>query len=303
MTNTNIGKLGVWANIYADSYPEQIKLARQIEDWGYSALWLPDPLVHDPFISLAAIALHTDKLYLGTGIASIQTRAPVAMSATRQSLGSLCNGRLILGLGVSHSEVIADMLHMDYRKPMTTMSNYLDAMKSVNVFDPEGSATAAASEKQYGIVVLAALGDKMLELASNKADGAHPYLVTPEHSARARAVMGPDSWLAPEQKVILCKDASSARRAARQHLAIYLSLQNYRNSLLKLDFTESDFEHGGSDRLVDALITWGDETTILKHLERHWHNGADHVCIQPLRPDGQPGYDYQAIEAFAPGSG
>ena len=106
--------------------------------------------------------------------------------------------------------------------------------------------------------------------------------------------------LAPEQKVLLVKNASEARPIARKFMTLYLGLQNYRNNLLTLGFNENDFEDGGSNRLVDAIVAWGDETTILKRIEEHWKNGADHVCIQPLRPDGEPGFDPKAIAAFAP---
>lgn len=300
MNTQDIGKLGIWANIYTDSYPDQIRLAQQIERWGYSTLWVPDPLQKDPFVSLAVIAPETSELYLATGIANIQTRSPTAMAATRCSLGELSNGRLILGLGVSHMEVITGMLHMNFGKPLATMDAYLEAMKPENIVDLRGTGTPTDYRERYGIVVVAALRDKMLALSASKADGAHPYLTTPEHTARARAVMGPDSFLAPEQKVLLVKDAATARAAARKHVGIYLGLQNYRNNLLTLGFTENDFEHGGSDRLVDALVAWGDETTIMKRIEAHWASGADHVCIQPLRPDGDFGYDYRAMEAFAP---
>jgi len=297
MDTQQIGKLGVWATIYTDSYPEQIRLAQQVERWGYSTLWVPDPLQQDPFVSLATIAPETDNLLLATGIANIMTRAPVAMAATRASLGALSNGRLILGLGVSHPEVISGMLGMDYRKPVTTMRNYLEAMQPMNVRDN----TAAASDNKLGIVVLAALGDNMLALSANNADGAHPYLTTPEHTARARNIMGPTSFLAPEQKVLLIKDASTARSIARKHVAIYLGLQNYRNNLKTLGFSDNDFEHGGSDRLIDALVAWGDESSIQKRIEAHWQAGANHVCIQALRTDGEFGYDRRALEAFAPG--
>ena len=301
MNTRDIGKLGVWANIYTDSYPDQIRLAQQIERWGYSTLWVPDPLHKDPFVSLSIIAPQTDSLFLATGIANVMTRSPVAMAATRTSLGELCNGRLILGLGVSHPEVISGMLHMDFGKPLTNMRNYLAAMRPVSVRDNPDQLSPADDRDKYGIVVLAALGDKMLDLSATRADGAHPYLTTPEHTARAREIMGPASFLAPEQKILMIRDASTARSVARKHVGIYLGLRNYRNNLLTLGFTEKDFEHGGSDRLIDALVAWGDETAIQKRIEEHWNHDADHVCIQALRQDGEFGYDYRALEALAPG--
>ena len=140
----------------------------------------------------------------------------------------------------------------------------------------------------------------MLGLAGAQADGAHPYFVTPEHTARARERMGPDKFLAPEQKVLLINDPSEARDVARKAMSVYIGLPNYRNNLLTLGFDETDFENGGSDRLVDAIVAWGDETSVMKRIEAHWDNGADHVCIQALRADGENGFDQATIEALAP---
>jgi probable F420-dependent oxidoreductase len=158
---------------------------------------------------------------------------------------------------------------------------------------------APQPEKQ-GLIVLAALRDKMVGLAGTAADGAHPYFVTPEHTARAREILGSEPLLAPEQKVLFVKDPSEARAAGRQAMSTYLGLTNYRNNLLTLGFTEEDFEHGGSDRLVDAIVAWGDETAIMKRVEAHWANGADHVAIQPLLPSGDQGFDRRTVEALAP---
>jgi probable F420-dependent oxidoreductase len=150
-------------------------------------------------------------------------------------------------------------------------------------------------------IVLAALRDKMLDLASTRTAGAHPYLVPPEHTARARKVMGDDAWLCPEQMVILETDATKARKVARDQLAVYLSLPNYQNNLRQFGFDDADFADRGSDRLVDAIVVWGDEQTIAERIEAHHSAGANHVCIQPFRPDGQPGPDLRALEALAPG--
>ena len=151
-------------------------------------------------------------------------------------------------------------------------------------------------------MVLAALRPKMLALAAESTRGAHPYNVTPEHTARAREILGPDAWLCPDQKVILETDASLARAAARQNLGGYLSLPNYQNNWKWLGFEDSDFADGGSDRLIDALVVWGNEETIRERIRAHHDAGATHVCIQPLRPDGTPGPDLRALEALAPGA-
>ena len=292
MTKPELGRLGVWTWLEAYAHGDCIALAQRLEQQGYGALWVPEAFGRDPFVLLTLLARETTKLKLATGIANIYARDAMAMNAARLSLQEISGGRLVLGLGVSHAEIVTPMRHHDYGKPVATMRRYVEAMN--------GASYGAPRPAQAVPVILAALREKMLGLAAEIADGAHPYFVTPEHTARARAILGPDKLLAPEQKVLLVKDATEARRLARQYMALYLGLQNYRNNLLWLGFTESDFENGGSDRLVDAIVAWGDETAIRKRIEAHWANGADHVCIQPLRPDGQPGYDPVALTALAP---
>ncbi len=292
MTKPDLGRLGVWTWLEAYSANDCIALAQRLERQGYGALWVPEAFGRDPFVLLTLLARETTGLKLATGIANIYARDPMAMNAARLSLQEISGGRLVLGLGVSHAEIVTPMRHHDYGKPVATMRGYVEAMN--------GASYGAPRPTQPVPVILAALREKMLGLAAEVADGAHPYFVTPEHTARARAILGPDKLLAPEQKVLLVRDASEARRLARKAMALYLGLQNYRNNLLWLGFTESDFENGGSDRLVDAIVAWGDEAAIRRRIEAHWANGADHVCIQPLRPDGQPGFDETALAALAP---
>jgi len=141
----------------------------------------------------------------------------------------------------------------------------------------------------------------MLKLSAEKVQGAHPYLVTPEHTARARQIIGPKAWLCPEQMVLLESDATTARTVAREHLAVYLGLPNYQNNLLELGFADDDLENGGSDRLVDALVAWGDEQAIRDRIQAHYQAGATHVCIQPFRSDGETGPDMTLLEILAPG--
>jgi probable F420-dependent oxidoreductase len=290
MAAKDIGKLGIWTWLDAQTYQESGEFARTIEDLGYSAIWI-EAVGRDPFVLLSVLAEKTSSLYLATGIANIYARDAMAMNAARKSLDELSDGRLILGLGVSHSEMVSTMRHHEYGKPLSTMKNYLQAM--------DAAFYAGPLPEKSGIVLLGALRDKMLGLSGDCADGAHPYFVTPEHTARARAVLGPDKLLAPEQKVLLMTDASQARAVARKVMSTYLSLQNYCNNLKTLGFTDEDFADGGSDRLVDAIVAWGDENTIAKRIEAHWQAGADHVCIQALRPDGEMGSDMNAVKAFA----
>lgn len=292
MAQERPGKLGIWSWLDSVSYAEAIAFVQTIEELGYSTLWIPEAVGRDPFVTLAALAPHRDRLWLATGIANIYARDAMAMNSARRSLAELCQGRLVLGLGVSHKELVTDLRLHDYGKPVTTMRTYIQAMDD---------AFYAGPETDLGLRVLAALRPRMLAAAAECSDGAHPYFVTPEHTAKAREILGPGPWLAPEQKVLLVKEPSEARRLGRQYMEAYLGLHNYRANLLMLGFTEADFEHGGSDRLVDAIVAWGDESALQKRIEAHWAAGADHVCIQPLRSDGQQGFDLTTVRALAPG--
>ena len=151
--------------------------------------------------------------------------------------------------------------------------------------------------------MLAALRPRMLALAKELAQGAHPYFVPPEPTARAREILGPSPWLAPEQKVLRETDPSKARAIARANMRIYLGLPNYQNNLRWLGFGDDDFENGGSDRLVYAIVAWGPDEALRARVKAHLDAGANHVCIQPLRPDGKPGPDLEALQALAPGAG
>ena len=292
MDKEQLGRLGVWAATCFSPISEVVGLAQDLERWGFGALWIPDALARDQFVELTAVARETTDLKLATGIVSIYSRDSVTMAGCRNALDEVSDGRFVLGLGVSHGEVVSGVRQHDYGRPLHAMRSYLDQMAGV----PYNSAPGETK----GLVVLAALQDRMIRLAGEQADGAHPFFVTPEHTARARGIMGPGPLLAPEQHVLFIQDASEARRVARQHMALHLGLTNYRNYLLAMGYAEEDFESGGSDRLVDAIVAWGDETAIMKRVEDHWANGADHVCIQPLTQDGEFGIDRQALEALAP---
>jgi probable F420-dependent oxidoreductase len=172
------------------------------------------------------------------------------------------------------------------------MRAYLDAME-------KATAMAPALEEPPP-TVLAALGPKMTELAAARTAGAFPYNVTPEHTARAREIVGPEKWLCVEQKVLLVRDPGKAREVARQTMAIYIRLLNYRNNWLRLGFSEDDLSDGGSDRFLDAMVAWGDESAIQRRIQEHFDAGASHVCIQAIHPDGQPLPDLNALTALAP---
>jgi probable F420-dependent oxidoreductase len=288
-----IGRLGVWTWLDSLSAPEAVEFARRVEDWGYSALWIPEAVGRDPFSLIGYLAAGTRRLLLATGIANIYARDAMSMRAIQQTLAELSGGRLVLGLGVSHAPLVTGLRGHAYQKPVATMRGYLEAMKKAPYQGPQPAEEAP--------IVLAALRPKMLALAAQQARGAHPYFVPPEHTARARQILGRSAWLCPEQKVILETSPSKARAVARQAMAIYLSLPNYQNNLRELGFGDADFAGGGSDRLVDAIVACGDEKAIAARIRAHHDAGADHVCLQALRPDGKPGPDLRALEAFAPG--
>jgi probable F420-dependent oxidoreductase len=290
-----LGRLGVWT--FFDGMPaaDAAQAAKRIEGWGYSALWLPEAVGRDPFATIAYLGAHTSRLTYATGIANIYARDAMAMNALRLTVGEVTGGRFALGIGVSHGHLVAGVRGHEYKKPVATMRAYLDAMA-------KGLYMAPKPEHEPP-VVLAALRPKMLALAAEKADGAHPYFVPPEHTARARELLGPDAILAPEQKVLLCTDAAKARGVARAAMQIYCGLPNYQNNLKWLGFDDSDFGGGISDRLVDAIVAWGDEGAIRKRIQAHFDAGADHVCIQPLHPDGKPVPHEEVLALLAPANG
>lgn len=289
---THIGKLGVWTFIDEMSGAEAVAFSQQLEQWGYGCLWLPEAVGRDPFTTIAYLASHTEKLVFATGIANIYARDAMSLNAIHKTLSELIPDRFVLGIGVSHAPLVADIRGHDYKKPVTTMRANLEAM--------ENALFLSVAAEQPAPIVLAALRTNMLKLAAEKTTGAHPYFVPPEHTARARETLGDSAWLCPEQMVLRETDATKARAIARQHMATYIDLPNYRNNLLEFDFSSEDFENGGSDKLVDAIVAWGTEDDIRARIQAHWDAGADHVCIQPFRPDGAMGPDLALLEALAP---
>jgi len=287
------GRLGVWT--WLDGLPgdEAVAFTERIARLGYSTLWLPEAVGRDPFALIAWLAARTEGIGFCTGIANIYARDAMTMRAIQQTLGELAPGRIALGLGVSHAHLVTGVRGHAYEKPVATMSGYLDAMQKALYMGPK-----PASEPP---VVIAALRPRMLALAAAKTRGAHPYFVPPEHTKRAREILGRGPLLLPEQMVMLETDATKARAAARVAMKIYLGLPNYQNNLLWLGYTHDDFANGGSDRLVDAIVAWGDEKAIAARVQAHFDAGADHVCIQPLQAEGRTVPEERVLEALAPG--
>jgi probable F420-dependent oxidoreductase len=254
------------------------EFARRVEGWGYGALWIPEAYGRNALVHSSWLLANTERLTVATGIVNIYARDPTAMVAAQQTLAEQSGGRFLLGMGVSHAPLVEGLRGHVYEKPIEKMRSYLTAMAGVHLNAP------APTEKPKAVI--AALGPKMLAVAAELADGAHPYNVTPEHTAMARAALGPGKLLCPEQMVILETDPAVARAAGRQTLKLYFGLPNYRNNLSRLGFGDDDFAGGGSDRLIDGLIAWGDEAAIRRRIQLHWDAGADHVCIQSIPRDG-----------------
>jgi len=289
-----LSKLGIWAAMDAFTAPEAAAFARRVEAWGYGALWIPEAMGRNSFVHAAWLLANTTKLIVATGIANIYARDWVAASSAQKALCEQSGGRFLLGLGVSHKPLVEGFRGQHYGKPVETMRAYLEGMKK--------AFYGAPPPPEPPKTVIAALGPKMLALAAEEADGAHPYNVTPEHTASARKALGPGKLLCPEQMILGETVPAKARSQARAHLAIYLRLPNYVDNWKRLGFSDADFADGGSDRLVDAMVAWGDDEAIRARLEAHWTAGADHVCIQALGGAGKPPKpDEELLTRFAPG--
>jgi probable F420-dependent oxidoreductase len=288
----DLGKIGIWTMLEAMTMRETLDFARTIEKQGYQALWIPEGPGRDPFAHSAYLLSHTESLAIATGIANIWARDAMAMASGARTVAEISAGRFILGIGVSHKPVVGNRGHT-YAKPYSYMKEYLPPLKD---------ALKKSSQTQPQIpLLIAALHPKMLELAATQTDGTHPYFVPPEHTAKVRAQIGPAPWICVEQAVILEEDPATARAAARKHMSFYVTqLPNYRNNLKALGWQDVDFANGCSDRLVDAIVAWGNENRIRDRVQAHFTAGATHVCIQPLRADNQPVPDLRAVQALAP---
>jgi probable F420-dependent oxidoreductase len=277
----NIGKLGVWFMTDAMTAGESAEFAKRLEAWGYGALWLPEPpFGRNVLVHASWLLANTSTLVVASGIANIYARDPIAMRGAQLALNEQSGGRFLLGMGVSHAPSVEKTRGHTYGKPVATMQAYVENMQKAQCIAP------APAEKPK--LILAALGPQMLALSARVADGAHPYLTTPDHTARARKILGAGKWLCPEQKVLLETNPAEARRRARAAIGRSPSLPNYRNSLKSLGFDDNDLAGNLSDRLIDSLVAWGDETSIRKRIQEHWDAGADHVCIQPISDGGAP---------------
>ena len=266
---------GVWSGHLRYGDPSAIAdAAAQLDDLGYDALWIPD-VGGDVLGAVETLLRATTHATIATGILNVWMHDPADVAARRAGWSEEWQRRFLLGLGVSHAPLIDASEPGRYTKPYTKMVGYLDGLDT------------AAEPYPRDARVLAALRPRMLELARDRAAGAHPYFVPPEHVAAAREILGRDALVAVELAVVLDADPATARVTARRHTAIYVMLPNYTNNLRRFGFGDDDFAGGGSDRLVDAIVAWGDLEAIVARVQAMRDAGADHVCLQPIRADDE----------------
>lgn len=281
LTKDSLGKLGLWT-FQLDMQPmrEAQKHVARLEELGFRTVWVPEAVGREPFASTSLLLSATDRMILATGIASLHARSPMTMQAGWKTVTEAFPDRFLLGIGVSHQPAVEGFHGGTYDKPLSTMKKYLDAMDNGFFFAAQPSTPPARA--------LAALGPKMLQLAAERSLGAHPYFVPVEHTTVAREALGPDALLAPEQAVVFSTDPTEARAVARGFMKTYLGLPNYTNNLRRLGWTDADLSGNDgepTDRLVDAIVAWGNLDDIGARIKDHLSRGADHVCVQVLSAD------------------
>jgi probable F420-dependent oxidoreductase len=262
-----LGRLGVWSvGIRQVTDPAVPAAAAELERLGYGTIWYSGGSGTRGFDIGRALLQATGSITIATGITSIWATTPDQSAAGFEQLEQAAPGRFLLGLGVSHAPMVDRASPGRYSQPLQNMARYLDEL------------TAVPSDRR----ILAALGPKMLDLAQRESLGTHPYLVTPQITARIRQMLEPGYLVAVEQGAVLETDPARARAVAREHLSGYLGLPNYVNNWLRSGYEPADVSDGGSDRLVDDLIAWGDVAAVADRIQAHYAAGADHVCVQVL---------------------
>ena len=267
----SLGKLGVWYAADKLQPTQWIDFVQHVESLGYGTLWHSESTGYEAMSFGAFLLNHTTELNVGSAIANIYARDAIASRNGMQTLNRISGDRYILGLGVSHVPLVEKLRGHSYKRPVATMRAYLESMD------------AQVSEMP---VMIAALGPRMLELSASHSRGCLPYNVTPEHTARARELVGPDAIIAVEQKICLERDRTTAFGYAKRELSRYMPLPNYYNNWLSLGFSEADLADGGNERFLNSMVVWGDEQTIAARVQAHRDAGATHVSIQPVHAEG-----------------
>jgi probable F420-dependent oxidoreductase len=269
----SMGRIGAWS-FALQANPAALAQAAvtDLEAMGYGAIWIPESVGSKEIFSHAGILLGGgERIVVATGIANLYARDPMAAANGTRTLAEAYPGRFVFGLGVSHAPSVAAR-GGSYTSPVETMRAYLDTMDAARYVGPEAAEPPPR--------LLAALGPRMLALAAERTDGAHPYFVPVEHTAIARSILGQEPCLAVEMTAVMETDPTEARRIARAFARHYLALPNYANNLRRVGYSDEDLGAEGSDRLIDAVIAWGDAAAIADRARQHLDAGADHVCIQ-----------------------
>jgi probable F420-dependent oxidoreductase len=268
-----LGPIGAWSfALQRLSARDELAAAREMEELGYPAIWFPESLGSKDVLAHSAMLLGaTERAIIAPGIASIHARDAMSTANGARALGEAYPDRFVLGLGVSHAPAVKAR-GGDYGRPLTAMKSYLDRMAEVQYAAPMPETPVP--------LVLAALGPRMLELAAERADGAHPYFVPVDHTPFARRYLGDEPCLAVEMTAVLATDRSAGLDIARAFAKHYLALPNYANNLRRLGWAEADIANDGSDRLLEQVVAIGDVEHIVARARAHIDAGADHVCIQ-----------------------
>jgi probable F420-dependent oxidoreductase len=270
-----LGPVGAWTFAFDSEPASHIRRdATAIEALGYPSLWVPEGMTsRDVVAHLSLLLSCTDRITVCSGIANVTARHPSVMASGARMLADAWGERVVLGLGIGHQYTTATR-GLSWDRPVERMAAYLDAMDAA----PSDAPPPVSPVRR----LLAALGPRMLALSAERALGAHTYFVPVEHTAVARAALGPEPILAVEQTVVLSVDAGTARAIGRSWARPYLELANYAGNLRRMGFSDEDLAGEGSDRLIDATIAWGDVDAIRRRVDDHLAAGADHVCLQVI---------------------
>jgi probable F420-dependent oxidoreductase len=268
--------------------PDMRRAVAQIEEMRFGTIWIGESYGREPFAAAAIILAATTHITVATGIANIWVRDAMATINGGRTLAEAWPNRFVLGIGVSHARLVDARGH-HYARPLTAMRACLDEMAKAPYRAPEPNPPVP--------IVLAALGPKMLQLARERAAGAHPYFVPVEHTVQARGILGPDRLLAPEHAVVFAKTREEARVPGDIYMRTYLGLPNYRQNLVRLGWSDNELTPPGSDRLFDSVVAWGDDQEIVRKLRRHLDAGADQVAVSVLTstPDRAPTTDLRRL--------
>ena len=295
----DLGRLGAWGHL--DSLPIDAAraYARRVDELGYGTLWVPETVGREPFTLLGLLAGETREIRLGTGIVGIWGHDAQTTRMAAQTLHEATGGRFVLGLGVSHPHLAEKLRGHTYDRPLTRMREYLAAYRAAIYKGPMANGAGDPP------ILIAAIRERMLALAATEADGAFPYLVTPERLAWTRSVLDAASLerapiLAVSMPAVLEPDPAAARTAARAYLAPYLRTPAYQASWHEQGFAEDDWDKPGSDRLVDAMVAWGDVEALRARVGQLVEAGAEHVAVIPIGPDGTTEH-LPTLEALAQG--